>query len=99
MKAINLLSGIRTTAYIPDKLTLTPYDSSTGRIDPLPLIEHHKIEMARSVLAQSLMLGGTGASKGGSYALSKDHTDILMIAIEGVKRGIEDHINHYLIPI
>lgn len=98
MKAINLLGGVRTTAYIPDKLTLAPYDSSTGRIDPLPLIEHHKIEMARSVLAQSLMLGGTGASKGGSYALSKDHTDILMIAIEGVKRGIEDHINHYLIP-
>ncbi|MET3349031.1 UNVERIFIED_ORG: hypothetical protein ABID57_000700 [Arthrobacter sp. UYEF1] len=98
MRMVEKLGGVRTSAFIPDKLTLTPYDSSKGRVDPLPLIDHHNIEMARSVLAQSITLGGTTGSKGGSYALSKDHTDILMIAIEGVKRGIEDHINHYLIP-
>ncbi|MEV7572629.1 hypothetical protein AB0P28_05940 [Pseudarthrobacter sp. NPDC089323] len=47
MRAIGLLGGVRTTAYVPDKLKLEPYDSAKGRIDPLPLIEHHKIEIAR----------------------------------------------------
>ena len=98
MRMIEKLGMLRTVAFIPDKLKLEPYDSSVGRMDPLPLIDHHNIEMARSVLAQSIMLGGTTGSKSGRCALSKDHTDILLIAIEGVKRGIEDHINHYLIP-
>jgi hypothetical protein len=98
MRMIEKLGGVRTSAFLPDKLTLAPYDSSKGRMDPLPLIDHQDVQMARSVLAQGLMLGGTTGSKGGSYALSESHNDILLIAIEGVKRGIEDHINHYLIP-
>lgn len=98
MSNVDKLGGVRTSAFIPDALSLAPYDSSKGRVDPLPLIDHHNVEMARSVLAQSIMLGSTSGSKGGSYALSKDHTDLLFIAIQGVKRGIEDHITHYLIP-
>jgi hypothetical protein len=96
MRNVEKLGGVRTTAYIPDVLTLTPYDSAKGRMDALPLIEHHNAEMARSALAQFLMLG-TG-SKSGSWALSKDHSDILLTALKGVMSSIEDHINHYLIP-
>ena len=97
MKMVEKLGGVRTTAYVPDQFTLTPYDSSKGASNPLPLIEHHNAEMARSVLAQFLMLGSSG-SKVGSFALSKDHSDLLMVALKGVMGTIEDHINYYLIP-
>lgn len=82
LKGVEKLGGVRTTAGIPDVMKLEPYDSAKGRVDALPLIEHHNAEMARSVLAQFLMLG-TG-SKSGSWALSKDHSDILMVALKGV---------------
>lgn len=96
LKAIDKL-GIRSTAYLPSGYTLEAFDSARGRIDPLPVIEHHDVEMARSVLAQALMLGGRTGGSGGSYALSKDHTDILTVTIEGIKATIADHINYYVI--
>lgn len=98
MAMMSRFGSVNTAAYIPDGMELTPYNPSTGRVDPMPLIDHHKIEMARSVLAQALTLGGTTGSKGGSYALSKDHTDLLMIGIKAVMDSIEDHINFYVIP-
>jgi SPP1 gp7 family putative phage head morphogenesis protein len=70
--------------------------SSTGKIDPLPLIDHHNAEMARSILAQFMMLG-TGSSTG-SWALSSDQSDMFILALQGVMAQIEDHINSYLIP-
>jgi SPP1 gp7 family putative phage head morphogenesis protein len=70
--------------------------SSTGRYDIEPLINHHNAEMARSVLAQFMMLG-TGTSTG-SWALSNDQTDMFILALRSVLHQVESHVNSYLIP-
>lgn len=90
--------GVRSTAYLPDTYDLEPYKSSDGRIDPLPLIDHHDTQMARSVLAQFLMLGTSGSRSGGSHALSADQSSLFIQALKGVMSTIEDHINYYIIP-
>ena len=69
--------------------------NSTGKMDIMPLINHHNAEMARSVLAHFLMLGDTAS---GSWALSKDQTDIFSLALKGLIANLEYHINAYLIP-
>lgn len=69
--------------------------SSTAKMDIMPLINHHNAEMARSVLAHFLMLGDTA---GGSWALSKDQTDLFSLSLKGLMSNIEYHINAYLIP-
>lgn len=69
---------------------------SVAKVDILPLITHHNLEMTRSVLAQAIMLGGEGSS--GSWALSKDQTDLLNLVLEGIMKNIEYHISAYLIP-
>lgn len=68
---------------------------SVAKVDIQPLINHHNMEMTRSVLAHAIMLGD-GAS--GSWALSKDQTDLLNLVLTGIMRNIEYHINSYLIP-
>lgn len=69
--------------------------NSTTKVDIMPLINHHNTEMARSVLAHFLMLGD---SSSGSWALSKDQTDLFTLSLKGLMTNIEYHINSYLIP-
>lgn len=87
--------GFNSTVGIPNGFKVTPYEASKGRIDPQPLIDHHNAEMARSILAQFMMLG-TGESSSGSWALSKDQSDMFVLALEGVIRSLEEHITTYL---
>lgn len=68
---------------------------STAKMDIMPLINHHNREMAISVLAHFLMLGD-GAS--GSWALSKDQTDLFSLVIRSIMKNLEYHINAYIIP-
>jgi hypothetical protein len=75
-----------------DAKTLT----SNGRIDPMPIIDHHNAEMARSVLAHFMMLG-TGSNVG-SWALSQDQSDMFILALKGLMHQIEEHITSYLLP-
>lgn len=88
--------GIDSAVLVPTGYALKPYDAGKGRIDPMPGIDHHNAEMARSVLAQFILLGST--SDTGSFALSKSHADIFMMALRGMMAEIEEHINSYLIP-
>lgn len=53
-------------------------------------------EMARSLLAQWMLLG-TGSDVG-SWALSRDHSDFFLQALQAVLDEIEWHVNEYLIP-
>jgi len=67
-------------------------------MDMLPYIDHHDSQMARSLLAQMLLLGSTKSSAGGSYALSENHTDLFILSIKSTMMSIEEHINSFLIP-
>ena len=89
--------AVRSSLGLPDGYTIDFPNVSNGKVDPMPLIEHHKTEMARSVLAQFLMLG-TSSGDTGSYALAQSHSDIFIMALKGLMQNIEDHINSYLIP-
>ncbi len=71
--------------------------NSEGR-DPGPSIERQNAEMARSVLAQFILLGTQGSSSVGSFALADSSADIFKIALKGTMQNIEEHINFYLIP-
>lgn len=68
---------------------------STNKVDILPLINHHNMEMTRSLLAHAIMLGD-GAS--GSWALSKDQTDLLNLVLKGIMTNVEYHINAFVLP-
>lgn len=70
--------------------------SATGRFDVVPLINLHNAEMARSALADFLLLGS--GTDSGSWALSTDKTDMFVLALRGIMRNVEEHINNYLIP-
>lgn len=94
-KAINQL-GVRSSVVLPDGWKLEGYKSG-DKVEPLPLIDHHNSEMSRSILAQFMMLG-SGENAVGSWALSKDQSDMFTTALRSVMREIEDHITSYLIP-
>jgi phage gp29-like protein len=88
--------GIDSAVLVPTGYKLSPYDSGKGRLDPMPGIDHHDAQMARSVLAQFILLGNS--DKTGSFALSKSHADIFMMALRGTMAEVEEHYNSYLIP-
>jgi len=90
--------GINSTVKVPQGYDLSPYDTKKGQVDAIPGIDHHNAEMARSALAQFILLGTQNDSSGGSYALSESHTDLLLMSIKGIMNEIEEHINAYLIP-
>lgn len=63
-------------------------------IDIDPIIKRYQHDIARSVLAEFLMLGG-GAT--GSYALSKSKTDIFLKSLESYINTIYDTLNKQLL--
>jgi hypothetical protein len=66
--------------------------------DPEPTIVHHNREITKAVLAQFLELGASGkASSGGSRALSEDHSELFLLALEAIADAFKDIINKKLI--
>lgn len=98
MSALQQFGNIRTYLKKPKGIDFEPYNSAMGFIDPLPGIDHHNGEMARSILAQFLMLGSASKGATGSYALSESHSDMFMLSLKGLMQNIENHINFYVIP-
>lgn len=88
--------GLNTSVLLPEGYTLEPFDMGSGRLDPLPGIEHYNAEMARSVVAQQVLMGTEGNT--GSYSLAETHSDILIMSLESTMREVEQAINFYLIP-
>ena len=68
---------------------------SAGRSNMIEFINHHDRQMALSVLAQFIMLGSNST---GSFALSKDQTDLFNFVIKSIKNNLEYHINAFIIP-
>lgn len=98
MKALSQLGRLKPNVWKPKGLDITPLDMSVGAKDMMPYIDHQNTEMARSILAQFLMLGTSGSRAVGSWALSENHEDVFVTAIKGLMKNMEDHINYYLIP-
>ena len=88
--------GVDSAVLVPTGYKLSPYEAGKGRIDPMPGIDHHDAQAARSVLAQFILLGNSDNT--GSFALSKSHADLFMMALRGTMNEVEEHFNSYLIP-
>lgn len=61
--------------------------------DILGSIEHHDLQIARSILAQFINLGG--GKEGGSYALSHDQSGFFLMALQAIGKNICNTINRY----
>ena len=57
-------------------------------------IKHHDMEIGKSVLAQFMQLG-TGTT--GSWALSKDQSDLFLMSLNSVVKNLSDPMNRYVI--
>jgi phage gp29-like protein len=58
-------------------------------------IDHHDAEIAKSVLAQFIQLGTGGQS--GSWSLSKDQSDFLLMTLNGIAQYLCDRMTEYVI--
>ena len=58
--------------------------------------QYYQLEIARSFLAQFLMLGQGDT---GSFALSKDQTDVFELAITAIVSNLEETINRFMVPL
>jgi len=56
-------------------------------------IDHHDLQIVRSILAQFMNLG----SKSGSYALSQDQSQFFLMALQAVGKNVCNTINRYAI--
>jgi len=66
----------------------------TRNIDIDPVVKRYQHDIARSVLAEFIMLGG---GSNGSYALSKSKSDIFLRALESYINTIVDCLNKQLV--
>jgi phage gp29-like protein len=58
-------------------------------------IQHHDTMIVKAVLAQFLNLGMGDV---GSWALSRDHSQLFLMGLNSVAQWFADHINRYAIP-
>jgi phage gp29-like protein len=58
-------------------------------------IQHHDTMIVKAVLAQFLNLGMGDV---GSWALSRDHSQLFLMGLNAVAQWFADHINRYAIP-
>lgn len=68
--------------------------NGTRNIDINPIIERYQHDIARSVMAEFMMLG---TSSTGSYALSKSKTDLFLRSMESYINSIYDVLNKQLV--
>lgn len=67
--------------------------NGTRSIDIDPVVRRYQHDIARSLMAEFLMLG----SQGGSYALSKTKTDLFLRSLESYINAIVDTLNKQLV--
>lgn len=67
----------------------------TRDIDTHKVITRHHHDMARTVLADFIMLGAT---ERGSFALSQDKTNLFLKSITGYLKSIKETVNRQLLP-
>jgi hypothetical protein len=68
--------------------------NGTRNVDIHPIVQRYQHDIARSVMAEFLMLG---AGQNGSYALSKSKTDLFLRSMESYINSIFDVLNKQLV--
>lgn len=97
MTALGKFGRIKPVLYRPKGYAVDTLDLGKGAMDLMPYIDHHDTQMARSILAQFLMLGTQDKSVG-SWALSENHSDIFLLSVKAIMNNVAEHWNYYVIP-
>lgn len=79
----------------PADTEIENYSLNIQTTDIKEAITHHKTEMAKSILAQWLMLGVDG--QGGAFALSNDQTDLFILCLEAQGKYLTSRLNKSLV--
>jgi phage gp29-like protein len=82
-------------ATLPPGFLLELFEGKRTLIDVLPYIEYQDTLISRSILAQFMNLG---TKSGGSFALSKDQSDLFMMMLGACAKYICNVLNAYAIP-
>lgn len=78
------------------ELKLISAEGGASKVDTRKIIVGHQTDMARSVLADFIMLGNDGK---GSYSLSKDKSGMFLRAIEGLLENVGQTLDRQLVPL
>lgn len=90
--------GFNTAMMVPRGFRVEAFESKSNVAgDILSLINHHNIQSSQSVLGQFLDLS-QGESATGSYALSKDGSDLFIMCMETLLGSWAEHLSWYVIP-
>lgn len=88
--------GLNTAMTKPEGWLVEALQLNRSFSDFMPLINHHDLMMALSVLAQFLRLGQTSGE--GSFALSSNQSDIFIMAMQQFLDDLAETITAYLLP-
>lgn len=95
LRALSKLGERNSVASIPYGYDVKEI-TQNGR-DPHQSIERQNSEMARAFLATFMLMSSQGKSNTGSYALSDNLKDAMMMSLKAFMTKIEEHINQYII--
>ena len=93
--ATSLRAGETAGASLPNGATLAMKGVEGKTPDPLPAIKYYDEQMAKSVLAHVLNLGGDQST--GSYALGDTFASIFTQSLQGISDQVDDVINAHVI--
>jgi hypothetical protein len=82
-------------ATIPDGFDLDIFEGKRQMQDIMPYLNHQDLMIVRSVLAQFVNLGSGDT---GSFALSKDQSDLFLMMLNSEAKYIANVFNSYAIP-
>lgn len=92
--------GFNSAMLVPKGMRVESFGEKSGGMNSelLALINHHNVQSSQSVLAQFIDLGQDSTQGRGSYALSKDSSDLFLMCEETLLASFAEHINWYIIP-
>lgn len=92
--------GFNTAMIPPRGIKIEPFggkgDAAIREI--LEVINHHNVQASQSILAQFIDLGQGGENATGSYALSKDSSDLFLMCSQTLLDSFAETFNTHLIP-
>lgn len=87
--------GINSRITIPEEDIDVELNRGSSSYDPLTLIQHHDKQMTKSALCQFINLS---ENKGqGSYAMSRDQSDWLVMLLQSILNSISTTFNSFII--
>jgi len=88
--------GTMISMTMTDTCEVEAFEGKRSLNEFLPMIQHHDSMMSRAFLVQFMNLGQEG--RGGSFALSKDQSNLFLMSLMSLLTEIADVFNRQVIP-